>query len=158
MFFKLPILTSNNVVRMPFSAIFFDETQHVVRTSATGYVPVFFFMMSSISLLRFKILCWCFSFVCSRPCIWLSFSSMTCWCSSCIFSMPFLLSHFTKATALDFFRANSNFNCTIQANEDIMRIFCPRKGVGSTDALYFRPGVVMMRWKLLKVISYIPYA
>ena len=40
MFFKLPILTSNNVIWVKFSAIFFDETQHVVKTSTTGYVPV----------------------------------------------------------------------------------------------------------------------
>ena len=40
-FFKLSILTSNNVVWMPFSAILFDETQHVVKTSAMGYMPVF---------------------------------------------------------------------------------------------------------------------
>ena len=42
MFFKLPVLKSNNVVWMPFSAILFDETQHVVKTSTTGYVPVFY--------------------------------------------------------------------------------------------------------------------
>ena len=42
MFFKLPILTSNNVLWMPFSAILFDETQYVVKTSTTGYVPVIF--------------------------------------------------------------------------------------------------------------------
>ena len=40
MFFKLPVLTSNNVVWMPFSAILFDEAQHVVKTSAAGYVSV----------------------------------------------------------------------------------------------------------------------
>ena len=40
MIFKMPILTSNNVVWMPFSSILFDETQHVVKTSATGYIPV----------------------------------------------------------------------------------------------------------------------
>ena len=27
---------------MPFSAILFDETQHVVKTSTTGYMPVFY--------------------------------------------------------------------------------------------------------------------
>ena len=42
MFFKLPVLKSNNVVWMPFSAILFDETQHVGKTSTTGYVPVFY--------------------------------------------------------------------------------------------------------------------
>ena len=40
MFFKLSILTSNNVVWVNFFAILFDETQHVVKTSTTGYVPI----------------------------------------------------------------------------------------------------------------------
>ena len=40
MFFKLSILTSNDVIWVNFSAILFDETQHVVKTSTTGYVPV----------------------------------------------------------------------------------------------------------------------
>ena len=40
MFFKLSILTSNNVIWVNFSAILFDETQHVVKTSTTGYVTV----------------------------------------------------------------------------------------------------------------------
>ena len=42
MFFKLAILTSNNVVWMTFSAILFNETQHVVKTSTMGYIPVFY--------------------------------------------------------------------------------------------------------------------
>ena len=41
-FFKLSILTSNNVIWVGFSTILFDETQHVVKTSTTGYVPVFY--------------------------------------------------------------------------------------------------------------------
>ena len=41
-FFKLSILTLNNVIRVNLFAILFDETQHVVKTSATGYVPVFY--------------------------------------------------------------------------------------------------------------------
>ena len=40
MFFKLPVLTSNNVLRMPFSSILFDEAQHVVKKFTAGYVPV----------------------------------------------------------------------------------------------------------------------
>ena len=40
MFFKLSVLTSNNVIWVNFSAILFDETQHVVKTSTTVYVPV----------------------------------------------------------------------------------------------------------------------
>ena len=40
MFFQLPILTSNNVVWVNFSAVLFDETQHVVKTSMAGYVPI----------------------------------------------------------------------------------------------------------------------
>ena len=40
MFFQLPILTSNNVIWVNFFAILFNETQHVVKTSTTGYMPV----------------------------------------------------------------------------------------------------------------------
>ena len=41
-FFKLSILTSNNALWVSLFAILFDETQHVVKTSTTGYVPVFY--------------------------------------------------------------------------------------------------------------------
>ena len=40
MFFKLSVLTLNNVIWVSFSAILFDETQHVVKTSTMSYVPV----------------------------------------------------------------------------------------------------------------------
>ena len=40
MFFKLSILTSNNIIWVPFPAILFDEIQHIVKTSTTGYMPV----------------------------------------------------------------------------------------------------------------------
>ena len=40
MFFKLSVLTSNNVIWVSLSAILFDETQHVVKTSTAGFVPV----------------------------------------------------------------------------------------------------------------------
>ena len=39
MFFELSVLTSNNVIRVNFSTVIFDETQHVVKTFTTGYVP-----------------------------------------------------------------------------------------------------------------------
>ena len=68
-FFKLSILTSNKVIWVGLLAILFDETQHVVKISTTGYVPV----------------CpWCFSFVNSRAVIWLPFSLMAYWCFFCI--------------------------------------------------------------------------
>ena len=41
-FFKLYILTSNNVMRVNLFAILFYEAQHVVKISTTGYVPVFY--------------------------------------------------------------------------------------------------------------------
>ena len=41
-FFKLPILTSNNVIRMNLFAILFDRAQHVFKISTTGYMPVFY--------------------------------------------------------------------------------------------------------------------
>ena len=40
MFFKLPMLTSNNVIWVNISAVLFDKTQHVVKTSTAGYLPV----------------------------------------------------------------------------------------------------------------------
>ena len=40
MFFKLSLLTSNNVIWVNFSTILFDETQHVIKTSTMGYVAV----------------------------------------------------------------------------------------------------------------------
>ena len=74
-FFKMPILTSNNVIWMLFSAIFFYKAQHIVKIFTTGYVPVFYDVIN-LSI-KFKILCWCFSFVNSRACIWLPFFWMT---------------------------------------------------------------------------------
>ena len=41
-FFKLSILTSNNVIWVGLFAILFDKAQHVVKISTTGYVPVFY--------------------------------------------------------------------------------------------------------------------
>ena len=41
LFFKLPVLTSNNVIWVNFFTVLFDETQHV-KTSTTGHVPVFY--------------------------------------------------------------------------------------------------------------------
>ena len=40
MFFKLSIPTSNDVIWVNLSAILFDKTWHVVKTSTTGYVLV----------------------------------------------------------------------------------------------------------------------
>ena len=39
-FFKLSILTSNNIIWVGLFAVLFDEARHVVETSTTGYVPV----------------------------------------------------------------------------------------------------------------------
>ena len=41
-FFKLSILTSNNVIWMGLFSIFFNEAQHVIKISMTGYVPAFY--------------------------------------------------------------------------------------------------------------------
>ena len=41
-FFKLSILTSNNVIWVGIVAVLFDEAQHVFKISTTGYVPVFY--------------------------------------------------------------------------------------------------------------------
>ena len=134
MFFRQPVLTSHNTL-----------SKHPRRAMCL------FTMRSSISSLSLKISCWWASFVNWRTGIWLSRLVMACWCSSCIFSTPFLVKHLIKATAQGFLERTA-------INEYIMTIFCPPKGVGHTGALYFRPGVDMVRWKLLEVISYIPYA
>ena len=39
MFLQAPVLTSKDVIWVNFSAIFFDEAQHVIKTVAAGYVP-----------------------------------------------------------------------------------------------------------------------
>ena len=41
-FFKLSILTSNNVIWVGLFSIFFNEAQHVIKISMTGDVPVFY--------------------------------------------------------------------------------------------------------------------
>ena len=40
MFFKLSILTSNNVIWVNFIAVLFDETQYVAKISTMNYLPV----------------------------------------------------------------------------------------------------------------------
>ena len=40
MFFQVPVLTSNNVIWVDLSAILFDKTQHIVKTSTADYMPV----------------------------------------------------------------------------------------------------------------------
>ena len=42
LFFKLSILTSNNVIWVDLLVILFDEAQYVVKISTTDYVPVFY--------------------------------------------------------------------------------------------------------------------
>ena len=49
-FFKLYILTLNNVIWVDLLAILFNEAQHVVKISTTGYMPAF----SSIFSLSLK--------------------------------------------------------------------------------------------------------
>ena len=41
-FFKLYIMTSSNLILVGLLAILFDEAQHVVKISTTGYVSVFY--------------------------------------------------------------------------------------------------------------------
>ena len=41
-FFKLSMLASNNVIWVGLFAILFNEAQHIVKISTTGYVPVFY--------------------------------------------------------------------------------------------------------------------
>ena len=51
-FFKLSILTSNNVIRVNLFAILFDKAQHVVKISTTGYVPVFYEVINLFNKLQ----------------------------------------------------------------------------------------------------------
>ena len=59
-FFKLSILTLNNIIWVDLFAILFNEAQHVVKISMMGYVPVFYevivlFIKPQNFLLRFFI-------------------------------------------------------------------------------------------------------
>ena len=51
-FFKLSILTSNNVIWVNFSAILFDKTQDVVKISTTDYVPIFYEVINLVIKLQ----------------------------------------------------------------------------------------------------------
>ena len=125
-FFKLSILTSNKVVWMPFPAILFDETQHVVKTPTTGYVPVFyevinlfiklqnFLLMLLISKLKgfYLIVTVCdglsmFFLDLFNPCI------KSTWCD-------FLQNVVLKRLALAFLRVYDDIKGTGQRDENIM--------------------------------------
>ena len=56
MFCQLSVLTSNNVVWVPFFTVLFDEARHLVKTSTTS-TTYLFAMRSSISSLSLKISC-----------------------------------------------------------------------------------------------------
>ena len=150
MFFKLPMLTLNNVVWVNFSTVLFDETQHVVKTSTVGYVLVCYevinlFIEPQNFLLMFLI--------CKLKGVYLIVAACDGFLMLFLYSFyTLLVSHFTKATA------HSNFNCTIQINEDIMRIYFLSKGAVQSGTLYFRLRVSMALWKVLEIMSYIPYA
>ena len=55
MFFKLPVLTSNNLTWVNLFSILFDEVQHVVKISTTGYVPVSYEVINLF--IKLQILC-----------------------------------------------------------------------------------------------------
>ena len=94
MFFKL---TWNNVIWVNFSAILFDEIQHVVKISTASYVPVCYDLF--IELQNFLLMFFIYKLK--------AFYLFVMACDSLLmffqyFSMPFLVSHFTKTTALRF--------------------------------------------------------
>ena len=102
MFFKLLVLTPNNIINviwMNFSAFLFDETHHVVKTFMAGYVPVCYEIINLlIEPQNFPLF-----FICKLKIFYLIVT--TCdglLIFSLYFSMPFLVSHFTKATAFGF--------------------------------------------------------
>ena len=143
MFFKLLVLTSINVIWVNFSTIVFDETQHVVKTFTTDYVPVYYEVINLFIKLQNFLLMF---FICRFK----GFCLIVTACDGLLmffmyFFYAFLGETFYQGNCLGFFRANSNFNCTLQINEYIMRIFCPPNGVGHTNTLYFRPGAGMVR-------------
>ena len=121
MFLKLLVMTPNNVVWVNFSAALFNERHHVVKTSMADHVPfcyevINFFTEPQNFLLMFLI----------RNLKGVDLIFTVCDGLLMIF-LYFLCTFF------------GNFNCTIQINEDIIRIFCPPKGAGVTDNFYFRP-------------------
>ena len=143
MFFQLPVLTLNNIVWVNFFAILFNETQHVIKTFTSAYVPVCYEVINLfIEPQNFLLM----GLICKLKGLYLIVRA----CDSLLmfflyFFYTFFGEPFYKNNCPGFFRANSNFNCTIQINEDIMRIFCPPKVVGHTATLYFRPGVGMVQ-------------
>ena len=81
-FFQLPILTSNNVIWVRLFTVLFDKTQHIVKTSTTGYVPVCYEVMNLfIKPQNFLLMC----FICKCKGLYLIvMACVVCWCSSCI--------------------------------------------------------------------------
>ena len=100
MFFKLPILTSNNIVWVNLFPILFDETQHVVKTSTAGDVPVCYEIVNLFIKLQYFLV---FFFIPTLKDLYLIVRT----CDALLmiflyFFITFLVSNFTKATALDF--------------------------------------------------------
>ena len=109
MLFKLSILTLNYVIWVNLFAILFDEAQHVVKKSTTGYVPVCYEVINLLVKPQNFLLMF---FICKLKGLHLIFTVGNCcifffdgllmFFLYCIFPTSFLVSYFTKATALAF--------------------------------------------------------
>ena len=65
MFFKLLVLTSNNIIWVSLPSILFNETQYVVKTSTAGYVPVCYEVINLfIELQKFLLMLFIFNTKC----------------------------------------------------------------------------------------------
>ena len=106
-FFKLFLLTSNNVIWVGLFAILFDEAQHVVKTSTTGYVPVFYEVINLfiklqnflLMLLISKLKGFYLIVTVANRCIFFFNGFLMFFL---YFFYDFLASHFTKATTFGF--------------------------------------------------------
>ena len=89
-FFKLSILTPNKVIFVGLLTIPFTETQHVVKTPTTGYVPVSYEVTNLFIKPQNFLLMGLYLIICFFDSLLVVFLC---------FSISFLLSHFTKGTA-----------------------------------------------------------
>ena len=106
---------------MNFFAILFNEAQHVTKTFTAGYVPVCYEVINLfIEPQNFLLM----GLICKLKGLYLIVRAFDGLLMFFLYSFyTFFGEPFYKNNCLGFFRANSNFNCTIQINEDIMRIF-----------------------------------
>ena len=120
---------------------FFDETQHVVKTSTTCYVPVFYEIINLfIELQNFLLM----FFICKLKGLYLIiFFLMAFWClssiSSILASSPRGTMFFRMCLTLIFSRVYSDIKSTSQWDENIMVLDVFPRGVYTMDPLAPQP-------------------